>query len=458
MTILDALTSPDLLGALPAFKDLRPWSAWLTFLRATYGLPMVSADLEAFQRFTGRKEPNPDGYPEAVAIVGRQSGKSTIVAALASFTAATSAHRGGYALCVAQDQRAAQRTLFAYASEPFHAVPVFEREVIRETADTLDLASGVSLACYPCRPAAVRGVRAVIACLDELAFYRSGENLPIDREMLRAIRPTLLSTRGKLLTLSSPYGQSGALWDLHRAHYGKDGSDTLIWQASAPDMNPTLPTDYLARMEQDDPDAYRPEVLGEFRAGLSSLFDPEAIDACVIPGRRELPPCSDLDYGAFCDPSGGRSDAFTLCVGHDSEGRVIVDMLRAWLPPFNPSGVVEEAAVLLKTYRINEVTGDRYGGEWPREAFRSQGIGYDLAEQAKSDLYLGLLARVNSGEIELPDTPELLRELRGLERRRGSAGRDRVDHAPGGHDDRANAVAGVAHLLVGRVEVNLRWI
>jgi len=36
----------------------------------------------------------------------------------------------------------------------------------------------------------------------------------------------------------------------------------------------------------------------------------------------------------------------------------------------------------------------------------------------------------------------LLRELRGLERRRSSAGRDRVDHRPGAHDDLANAVAG----------------
>jgi hypothetical protein len=33
------------------------------------------------------------------------------------------------------------------------------------------------------------------------------------------------------------------------------------------------------------------------------------------------------------------------------------------------------------------------------------------------------------------------------ERRRGSAGRDRIDHRPGEHDDVANSVAGVANLL-----------
>jgi hypothetical protein len=50
--------------------------------------------------------------------------------------------------------------------------------------------------------------------------------------------------------------------------------------------------------------------------------------------------------------------------------RIVVDCLRAWTPPFNPSGVVAEAAALLKTYRCSTVTGDRYAGEWPREAFR----------------------------------------------------------------------------------------
>jgi hypothetical protein len=30
-------------------------------------------------------------------------------------------------------------------------------------------------------------------------------------------------------------------------------------------MNPNLPDDYIERMREDDPEAYRSEVLGEFR-------------------------------------------------------------------------------------------------------------------------------------------------------------------------------------------------
>jgi len=51
----------------------------------------------------------------------------------------------------------------------------------------------------------------------------------------------------------------------------------------------------------------------------------------------------------------------------------------------------------------------------------------------------------------LLDLPEVLRELRGLERHRGTSGRDRIDHRPGQHDDAANCTAGALVLaLAGR--------
>jgi len=54
--------------------------------------------------------------------------------------------------------------------------------------------------------------------------------------MLRALRGRLATTGGKLIILSSPYGQSGALYDLHRRHYSRDDSPTLVWQGSAPEL------------------------------------------------------------------------------------------------------------------------------------------------------------------------------------------------------------------------------
>ena len=280
---------------------------------------------------------------------------------------------------------------------------------------------------------------------------------PRDREALRAVRPCLATTGGKLVILSSPYGQSGALWDLHRRHYGRDDASVLICQASAPEMNPTLSRDYLKRIRQDDPDAYRSEVLGEFRAGLAMLLDPDAIADCVSDGVRERPPVDEVSYQAFSDPSGGRRDAFTVGIGHRDGDVAVLDVLRAWPAPFNPSSVITEAAELLKRYRVRRVTGDKYAAEFVVERFRHQDVTYDGSTRHRSEIYLDVLPLINAQQVQLLDEPELLRELRGLERRRGSAGRDRVDHGPGAHDDRANAAAGVLTLLAARHFVTRVW-
>lgn len=61
----------------------------------------------------------------------------------------------------------------------------------------------------------------------------------------------------------------------------------------------------------------------------------------------------------------------------------------------------------------------------------------------RSALYLEFLAAINSGCVELPPDQKLERQLQSLERRSGRSGRDMIDHPPGGHDDLANACAGL---------------
>jgi hypothetical protein len=104
------------------------------------------------------------------------------------------------------------------------------------------------------------------------------------------------------------------------------------------------------------------------------------------------------------------------------------------------------------------VTGDRYAGAWVSEAFQKEGVQYKASELNKSELYLEALPYITSGAVELLDSRELIKELRLLERRRGSSGKDTVDHpkSMGGgvpHDDSSNVTCGliaVAHSLSGR--------
>ena len=419
-TILDALRSPSLLGALPAFRRLATWRAWLVFLAAVYGLPLSAlgavgiAEDEALHLFcehTGRTtyDPPPGGYPTNVCITGRQSGKTRIGGTIVDFEAISAVPEPDgtelYALLVSQDARAALRTIFSYAAGPFESVPALRQMVPSgwrglwqkaRRVDSLTLSTGVRIAAYPCRPAAVRGLRARVVVLDELAFYRSSEGYPTDAEMLRAVRPCLATTGGKLVVLSSPYSQSGALYDLHRRHFGRDDSTTLVWVASAPAMNPTLPADYLARMREEDPEAARSEIDGEFRTGVATFLDPEAVAACVEAGVRERPPETAREYLAHFDASGGRRDAAALAIAHAEGGRAVLDVIRAWPSPHNPSSVVAEACDVLRRYRVTQITGDRYSGEFVAEQFRAHRVEYRASERDRSALYLELLPTINA--------------------------------------------------------------
>ena len=444
MTILDALADTNLFGS--TLKGASSWRAWLTFLKVVYGLELDTEDLKRFRHHTGREFPRPGGYPEAVCVVGCQSGKSQIAALVGVYeamNAVLSGQRNVYVPLIAQDLRGAQRALFGYVREAVKASPVLANEIIRETAEGLELTGGVTLCIYPCRPAAIRGIRAACVIIDELAFFIATDGRPTDTEMLRAARTRTATTGGKVLILSSPYSSVGCLWDLHRKHYGQEDSSTLVWQASAPDMNPTLPADYLERMAQDDPDAYRSEVLGEFRAGVSTLFDPEMLDACIEFGTKERLPEKGITYTASIDAaSGSGKDSFCLAISHDDGGRSILDCLRRWVPPFTPSTVIEECAAILKRFRLTETSGDRYAENFIVDGFQKCGITFRRSELTTIQTYLEFLPMVNSQQVLLLDRPDLLRELRALERRRGTGGRDRVDHRPGQHDDLAAACAG----------------
>lgn len=101
----------------------------------------------------------------------------------------------------------------------------------------------------------------------------------------------------------------------------------------------------------------------------------------------------------------------------------MIDCVRAWKPPFNPSTVTKECTEALKPYRVKTVTGDNYGGEWPVAEFAKHKVSYRLSEKHRSQLYLELIPALNSGRCELPDNRRLIDELRRLERRRGDRAR-----------------------------------
>jgi hypothetical protein len=212
------------------------------------------------------------------------------------------------------------------------------------------------------------------------------------------------------------------LWEIHRRHFGKDGDPRiLVAQGASRDFNPSLPQSVVDRALSRDRAHAEAEYLAQFRTDIESFVALEIVNGCV--GTYvEAAPISKFRYHGFNDPSGGSADSFTLAISHREGDRILIDCIREIRPPFSPQAVVDEFSVLLKSYGIKKVLGDRFGGEFPRELYRKNGIEYRVCDKPKSDLYRDLLPLLNSGRITLPKSERLVQQLCGLERRVSRAG------------------------------------
>jgi hypothetical protein len=377
------------------------------------------------------------------------------MAVLAAFVAGCCDHRevlgpgerGKVPLLAASTLQADQA--FAFVAGIFRASRNLADLVESSTSDTLSLATGIDVQVRPASFRTIRGVTAVAAICDEIAFWRSDDSANPDREILKALRPALATTGGLLACISSPHAKRGELYNTYRRHFGPAG-DPRILVAKAPSrtMNPSLPAAVVERAYADDPEAASAEYGGEFRGDLAVFVSRETLDAAIEVGVTVRAPIGGVSYFGFVDPSGGSSDSMTMAITHAEGAQIVLDHIGERKAPFAPSSVVEEFAALMKQYRLSTVRGDRYAGEWPREAFQAHGITYKVAPLNRSELYLATLPLLNSGRVALLDNARMASQFLALERRTSRSGKDSVDHPPGGHDDVANAVAGAVTSLI----------
>lgn len=433
------------------------WAAWRVALAATFALPIGDDGAALYRQCTGRTIAPNTPAREAWFIVGRRGGKSRVAALVAVFLAAFKTYDDvlapgevGTLPVIAADRRQA-RTVMRYIVAFLEGVPMLNTMVTNRTKESIELANRVCIEVHTASFRAVRGYSLIGVVCDEIAFWGTDDaGANPDTEILNGLRPGMATIPGAMLiAISSPYARRGALWDAYRRHHGNDNDAVLVWQADTATMNPSVDAQVIADAYLADEANASAEFGGLFRADLEDFVSREVVEACVIADRDELPPATGVKYHAFTDPSGGSRDSFTLAIAHADRrtGHAVLDCLREVRPPFSPAEVVAEFAEVLSSYGIRAVTGDRYAGEWPRERFREHRINYEPSERTKSDIYRDVLPLLNSGQVELLHHSRLTSQLLGLERRTARGGRDSIDHAPGGHDDVANAAAGVLVLV-----------
>jgi hypothetical protein len=446
VTMREALTDRAYFGGLLAGDS---WAAWRVLLIAIVGETLTSDERAVFRTLTGREHEPEEPVEEFWAVIGRRGGKTRSMAVLAAYLASCVDHRSALApgergvipLLAASVTQAA--SAFAFVEGVFMTAPHLKELVESATADTLSLTTGIDIRVRPAAYRTIRGITCVAAIADELAFWRSDDSANPDREILKALRPSLATTGGPLICISSPHAKRGELFNTYKRHYGPHGHPLiLVAQAASRTMNPSLSQRVIDRAREEDPEAASAEYDARFRDDIAVYISREAIESAVDTGLLVRPPLDGVVYFAFVDPSGGSSDSMTMAIAHREGQRVVLDLIAERKAPFSPESVVGEFAELLKQYRVSTVKGDRYAGEWPKERFAVHGVNYLPAGMNRSEIYLSFLPALNSCVVDLLDSPRMVSQFVALERRTSRGGKDSVDHGPGGHDDVANSVAG----------------
>jgi hypothetical protein len=448
-----ALGDEMLLGrALPGDS----WRAWQVLLIAAMGEELDPDERAIFRSLTGRDREPLERVDEFWTIAGRRGGKSRAISVLIVYLATLIDHTPVLAigerpevLCMAPSQKQAG-VVFGYVAGLLEATPLLAGLIKSRSADSLSLANGISISIRAASFRNLRGVTAVAVIADECAFWYSEESgaANTDTAILDAVRPSLATTGGPLIAITTPYAKRGSAYETFARHFGSGGDKRiLVAQGASRDLNPSLPQAVIDRALERDPVAARAEYLGEFRSDLEAFLSLDAVKACVEPGVFERAPAPRVSYVGFVDPSGGSADSFTAAVAHREDDKLVLDAAREIRPPFSPEAATAELASFLRRYRVSTVRGDRYAGMWPREAFSRHGVRYETSDRDASALYLELLPAIMSRRASLVDNPRLVAQLASLERRAAVFGKDRIDHPPNAHDDLANAVARAFALL-----------
>jgi hypothetical protein len=178
-----------------------------------------------------------------------------------------------------------------------------------------------------------------------------------------------------------------------------------------------------------------------------TAYQAERVMDAVQRGVQVRPRLDGVRHVAFVDMSGGSADDAVLAIAHrDGDDRGVLDRLvdQGQRPPFDPSAAVERFVPVLREYGCTALELDRYAGNTFKAQFEKAGFRCDVASQSKSEIYEDCEVPLNGRRLVLIDHQVLEQQLLGLAWRGG-----KIDHAPGEHDDFANAAAGALMRAIG---------
>jgi phage terminase large subunit-like protein len=114
------------------------------------------------------------------------------------------------------------KVVFSYALAFLRESPVLKKEIVETTRSEIRLKNGTVIAIHANSFRSVRGRTLCAAILDEVSFWRDELSAAPDSETYSALLPSLLTTAGMLVGISTGYRRAGLMHQKHRDFFGVD--------------------------------------------------------------------------------------------------------------------------------------------------------------------------------------------------------------------------------------------
>lgn len=275
-------------------------------------------------------------------------------------------------------------------------------------------------------------------------------------ESVRAVRSRMLDG-ALIMYIGSPVGPTGFVFNLVEANWQNDKQKAVIVRAPGPMMNPSNWTpERCEELKQLDPEAYKTDVLAQFRDAVTQLLSAQSVDGAMREQDKAIleydPACV---YTAVMDP-GTRGNSWSFGIADTTDNkRFRVAMTHEWTgtpsDPLSPKEVFLEMRPMLEKYHVEVLLTDQYMADALRDIAQDLGIliaPITITPAIKLNMYESMRTRFDAGMLEIPPDPQLRADLLNIKKK---ANADRVSivlsvTADGRHCDLAAMLA----LLCGR--------
>lgn len=296
-----------------------------------------------------------------------------------------------------------------------------------------------------------RGRSMPCAVIDEGAIFNNADHKVSDRDVFKAMRPRVMSG-GQMLVGSTPWGEDGLLYELHRDNWNKPSTCLVAWAPTRlvrtdPDILATVAAEY----ERDQENAER-EFGAQFMASAGTAFFlpsliTAAVDASIVLG--ELPG-SDVDEVCAGGDFAFRTNSSALAIAHRVGDVVSVAALEERKPskaePLRPSVTARDFASVVRVHGSDVLWADGHSFDAVAEHTAAHDVYLSEApsgQAGKVETYSRVRTLLREGRLRLPAHPKLIEQLKAVRARPTSGGGLTITSpvsAGGEHGDLVSAV------------------